>query len=105
MSIGAPSYSQIPPITGTAPDTFATVRTPGCRSLTLQIQNQGIEIQFGRGPQGAEIWDLSPEPYFPVVGSISPDEGFDAVRWRALVPAAQIPTGTAQAYVILTPRR
>lgn len=105
MSIGAPTYSSVPPIVGTAPDAPAYVRTTGCASLTMQVSNQAIQIQFGRGPQGAEIWDLASEIYLPVVGSISPDQGFDALRWSALTPAAQLPSGAKQAYVILTPRR
>lgn len=106
MSIGAPAYSQIPPIVGTAPDAWTYVRTTGCRSLTMQVSNNGIQVMFGRGPQGAEQWDLAPETYLPVVGSISPSGGFDAIRWRALIPAAQLPaTSPTQAYAILTPRQ
>lgn len=70
----------------------------------MQISNNSIFIQFGRGPAGGEIFDVTPELYQPVVGSIFPSGGFDAFRWWAATPAAQIPAGQTQAFVVLIPR-
>lgn len=105
MSIGGPRFLPYSTVSGTAPDTDQIVPCQGCKSLTLQVSNQGIQITFGRGPAGAIVWDLVPEPYLPVTGSISPSGGFDAFKWRALTPLAQLPPGATQAFAILSPRQ
>jgi len=102
MTIAQSTYPQV---TGTAPDSDSpTVNCPGCKRLTLQVSNQSVLITFARLTGGTLIWDTTPELYLPVIGSIAPIGGFDAFRYRAATPAARIPAGQAQAYVVLTPR-
>ena len=89
-----------PSVDTTAPDLDQTILCPGCTRLTIQVSNQPIYITFGIGIGGAPMFQL-PEPYLPSTGQIIRD--FDAIRFRAYTPLAQLPPGAVPANVKLTP--
>jgi hypothetical protein len=89
-----------PVVNQTAPDTPGTVLCPGCVKLVLQISNQAVLITFGQGA-GQPLWG-DPEPYLPVVGVLAQE--FDAFKFQAFTPVAQLPPGATQAYIIAIPR-
>jgi hypothetical protein len=103
VSIGAPGVSPLRGFQGTAPDTDTEVICYGARRMTIQISNQAIYVTFGRGPAGAVVYEVTPELYLPVVGSIT--RHFDAFKVRAQTPAAQLPAGATPAFAVLTPRQ
>lgn len=97
------AQSNYPPVDQTAPDGYQEVVCPGCSRLTVQISNQAILILFGQGPAGAVIYETAPEPYLPVVGEIV--RPFDAFKFKAYTPGAQLPAGATAAQVKLIPRQ
>lgn len=82
-----------------APDTDHEVICPGCNRLTITVLNQPIYLTFGIG-RGMPLYDQA-EVYVPVTGQIG--RQFDAVKFRAYTPAANLPAGALQARVQLVP--
>lgn len=82
-----------------APDIDLETICRGCVRLTIQIVNQPVYITFGHG-DGMPEYD-QPEPYLPMVGQLL--RTFDAFKLRAKIPAGQLPAGSNQAHVYLTP--
>lgn len=91
--------SGYPAVDQVAPDNDKEIICRGCTRLTVQISNQAVILTFGVGDP--PIYGM-PEPYLPAVGEI-PIE-FDAVKFRAYTPAAQLPPGSQQANIKLIPR-
>lgn len=90
----------------TAPDAFegaSTLLCPKSVRVRIFVSNQAIWWQRGYGPPGGEVrWELEEE--FLPPSSYSLTESCDALRFRAAVPAAQIPAGQHQAQVTVTTR-
>lgn len=84
--------------TSACPDRFSsesTLECPGTSSVTVQVSQAAVWVQFGRGASPGSIAWQPEEPLLPVVGNLA--RSCDWVRVRNF-------TAGQHAQVVITPR-
>lgn len=85
-----PGLDPIVPISyvfnGSTTDSYQYLSCPGTGTVTIQISNANVSINFGRGSiePGSGVFNLEDEIFIPVVGGL--DRECDVIRFKSAVP-------------------